>query len=243
MPVVGVREIVTQDGLNSLLEELDKRVERLEDNQRFLRSVGKLLAERRRLRFIDEAGPDGPWPPLAPSTVKGFREPRKKTKAGELKQRELRGAAGGRQVRFGKRSIREIARGELGRALLDVADRIRGAKGNRGAQNLAVKVLADRLGISESRARKAVGERRGSQTILRRSGRLMKSITDEAGIDVGENSVSVGTNVPYLVYHQSLAPRSKIPLRRVLGFDEGDKEGIAELLDAHTGRIMRGSAA
>lgn len=57
--------------------------------------------------------------------------------------------------------------------------------------------------------------------ILKRTGRLAKSLTDATAgeaINVISNkkSLVIGTRVPYGIYHQSDKPRLKIPLRKFL---------------------------
>lgn len=56
--------------------------------------------------------------------------------------------------------------------------------------------------------------------ILKRTGRLEKSVTDAADPEnvtrIGPIEMELGTRVPYAVYHQSDEPRSRIPLRKFL---------------------------
>lgn len=56
--------------------------------------------------------------------------------------------------------------------------------------------------------------------ILKQTGRLEKSVTEsshpENVTNIGPIMMELGTRVPYAVYHQSDAPRSKIPLRKFL---------------------------
>lgn len=55
--------------------------------------------------------------------------------------------------------------------------------------------------------------------LLKATGRLEKSITEIGGENISiitANSLTFGTTVPYGVFHQSDAPRSKIPLRKFL---------------------------
>lgn len=57
--------------------------------------------------------------------------------------------------------------------------------------------------------------------ILKRSGRLAESTTNPTAPDaineiVNKNTLIIGTRVPYGVYHQSDAPRKRIPLRKFL---------------------------
>lgn len=59
-----------------------------------------------------------------------------------------------------------------------------------------------------------------SYPILKQTGRLEKSVTDpghpENVTRIGPIEMELGTRVPYAVYHQSDAPRSRIPLRKFL---------------------------
>jgi phage gpG-like protein len=56
--------------------------------------------------------------------------------------------------------------------------------------------------------------------ILKASGRLEKSVTEQGHPDnvtrIGPLAMDMGTKVPYAEYHQSDAPRRKIPLRKFL---------------------------
>lgn len=57
--------------------------------------------------------------------------------------------------------------------------------------------------------------------ILKRSGRLASSVTDPSSSDainqiINKNTLVIGTKVSYGVFHQSDAPRKKIPLRKFL---------------------------
>lgn len=59
--------------------------------------------------------------------------------------------------------------------------------------------------------------------IMVRSGRLRDSVSSSSGrgnqdsiIQIGKSFLILGTKVPYGIYHQSDAPRSKMPLRKFL---------------------------
>lgn len=55
--------------------------------------------------------------------------------------------------------------------------------------------------------------------LLRATGRLADSVTGETGdsiVIIEKKLLAFGTRVPYAVYHQSDAPRGKIPLRKFL---------------------------
>lgn len=57
--------------------------------------------------------------------------------------------------------------------------------------------------------------------LLKRTGKLERSVTNPTDLNainylVGKQLLVIGSKVDYLVFHQSDAPRSKIPLRKVL---------------------------
>ena len=56
--------------------------------------------------------------------------------------------------------------------------------------------------------------------LLVRTGRLADSVTSptapEAIAEITPSSITIGTTVPYAIYHQSDAPRAKIPQRKFL---------------------------
>lgn len=64
--------------------------------------------------------------------------------------------------------------------------------------------------------------------ILARSGRLASSLLDRNDPDAvflaGRRSLTMGSDVPYLKYHQSDRPRSKIPQRKAVFIDGGPAE-------------------
>lgn len=64
--------------------------------------------------------------------------------------------------------------------------------------------------------------------ILVRTGRLAASLVNpsnsDAVSDVDATSLLLGTNVPYAIFHQSDAPRSKLPQRKVVFIDGGPSE-------------------
>jgi phage gpG-like protein len=59
-----------------------------------------------------------------------------------------------------------------------------------------------------------------SYPILKATGRLEKSVTDGSDHEnittIGPLMLTMGTRTPYAVYHQSDAPRSRLPLRKFL---------------------------
>lgn len=76
--------------------------------------------------------------------------------------------------------------------------------------------------------------------ILFRTGRLAKSTLSrnhpESGFYIGTQELVLGTKVPYAIYHQSDAPRSRIPLRKVVFLDGGPFD---EAKDGKNGRRER----
>ena len=84
--------------------------------------------------------------------------------------------------------------------------------------------------------------------ILKRTGRLEKSVTQSGGENVAEirnkRSLFFGTSVPYGEFHQSDKPRKKIPLRKYLfiGTDEtssGKSRGLQRIMKAGNITIFR----
>jgi phage gpG-like protein len=76
--------------------------------------------------------------------------------------------------------------------------------------------------------------------ILKRSGRLEGSVTkgehpDAINQIVNKDTLIIGTSVPYGIFHQSDAPRSKIPLRKFLFI--GPESSFA--LSPQKGRLER----
>lgn len=75
------------------------------------------------------------------------------------------------------------------------------------------------------------------------SGRLRDSISSSSGtpnqdsiVQIGKQSMILGTSVPYGIYHQSDAPRRKIPLRKFLFIGP---EAPSTAPSAVTGRLER----
>lgn len=64
--------------------------------------------------------------------------------------------------------------------------------------------------------------------LLRRSGRLEKSITSPNAegsiLIIGKNSVTIGTSIKYAIFHNSDDPRSKIPQRKFVFIGPESKE-------------------
>lgn len=83
----------------------------------------------------------------------------------------------------------------------------------------------------------------GKQPILVATGKLKKSLTGTPSTDsivtIGKRSLVLGTKVNYGIYHQSDAPRTKIPLRKFLFIGpEGGRFAPSRI----TGRLQRWTA-
>ena len=76
--------------------------------------------------------------------------------------------------------------------------------------------------------------------ILFRTGRLAKSLLSkdapEAEFYIGKQELILGTSVPYAIYHQSDAARSRIPQRKVVFIDGGPLDNAK---DGKNGRRER----
>lgn len=71
--------------------------------------------------------------------------------------------------------------------------------------------------------------------ILQATGRLMDSLVGETSDSVLEKSpmqMTIGTRVPYGVYHQSRKPRKKLPRRAFLDFDSNQRKRWMRVLKA-----------
>jgi phage gpG-like protein len=69
----------------------------------------------------------------------------------------------------------------------------------------------------------------GPRPILRRSGVLEESLTGHTGDTILVEEATyfgIGTAVPYVVFHQSLAPRSKLPRRAVVSLTTDQKHEL-----------------
>lgn len=65
--------------------------------------------------------------------------------------------------------------------------------------------------------------------ILERTGEIIRSLTQVTGDTIlveQPTYFAIGSAVPYLIYHQSLAPRTKIPRRPVFDPTEDDKHAL-----------------
>ncbi len=80
----------------------------------------------------------------------------------------------------------------------------------------------------------------GSAPILVRTGRLRDSITgtgnSDSILEIGKTSLILGTKTPYGIYHQSDAPRRKIPLRKFLFIGPESPQAAPSI---RTGRLER----
>lgn len=67
--------------------------------------------------------------------------------------------------------------------------------------------------------------------ILQRTGRLYESVVVQGAPDnvfeVGPNSLKIGTTVPYAGYHNSSAPRSRLPRRPIIALS-ADRQGFGD---------------
>lgn len=73
--------------------------------------------------------------------------------------------------------------------------------------------------------------------ILVRTGTLRESLTKaghpEAIQDLSDDALSIGTSVPYAIYHQSIRPRKRLPRRAMIDLPESVKARWLQIL-AHT---------
>lgn len=75
------------------------------------------------------------------------------------------------------------------------------------------------------------------QPILRRTGDLERSLTsgsDPNSVKIEQRKqLTLGSRVPYAIYHQSIAPRTKLPRRPMINLTEGFKRGVMRHLQAY----------
>lgn len=80
----------------------------------------------------------------------------------------------------------------------------------------------------------------GAKPILVRTGRLRDSVTGAGNSDsvlqINKTSMIIGTKTPYGIYHQSDAPRRKIPLRKFLFIGPESPQAAQSI---RTGRLER----
>jgi phage gpG-like protein len=65
--------------------------------------------------------------------------------------------------------------------------------------------------------------------ILERTGRLMRSVTQETGDTIlvqAPQYFAIGSAVPYVAFHQSTAPRRKLPRRAVVDLTTDDRHEL-----------------
>lgn len=93
--------------------------------------------------------------------------------------------------------------------------------------------------------------------ILKRSGRLESSLTDEndpeAIVRIGKKQLTIGTSTPYAVYHNSDKPRKKIPQRKIVfigpesrAFHQKDRQNKggrltrwSNIIDGYVGQVFK----
>jgi len=75
------------------------------------------------------------------------------------------------------------------------------------------------------------------QQILERTGDLRASLTrrgDPNAVHIEERKLlTLGTKLPYAIYHQSIAPRKKLPRRPVIQLTEAFKRGVMRYLHGY----------
>jgi len=224
----------TTDGLDHLLRVTDARIAALKNTAPLLHRIGKGMVELRRRRIDVEAGPAGPFAPLAKSTQMGFLHPA--TKSGRMLRGEQRGTLA--FLRRGK-SSRLLAgrKGFLGRAIVEAGAGLRGAKLDQSGQSAAYQLMAGRLGITMPQAARAMGERRGAGHILRRSGLLARSLAYRVEGDtvvVGSNRMAGEWNL--LGLHQG--GTAHMPARPVLGIEEEDRTLVGEAVEQFLAEVF-----
>lgn len=79
------------------------------------------------------------------------------------------------------------------------------------------------------------------QPILQRSGNLERSLTtgsDPNSVKIEERkTLTLGTRVPYAIYHQSIAPRTKLPRRPEIMLTEAFKRGVMHHMQTYLVQI------
>jgi len=69
----------------------------------------------------------------------------------------------------------------------------------------------------------------GAHPILQRTQRLMRSLTDLTGDTINVQTptyLGIGSATPYVAYHQSTAPRTRLPRRAIIDLTEDDKHEL-----------------
>lgn len=59
------------------------------------------------------------------------------------------------------------------------------------------------------------------------------TLRDSITYQTGSNTLYVGTNIEYGIYHQSEEPRTRIPRREFLGLDDADRAEAVEIFRDH----------
>lgn len=71
---------------------------------------------------------------------------------------------------------------------------------------------------------------------LVRTGKMKESFFFKAD----KTSVTIGNNAPQFIYHQSSAPRTKIPYRPMLAINESVRSIAQDIIQSHVDEIIRG---
>lgn len=84
----------------------------------------------------------------------------------------------------------------------------------------------------------------GEMPILMRTLRLYESLTDRNSpdfvFDGGERYLTLGTRVPYAIYHQSRQPRaSHLPRRPEIAFSEATKRALMKVMQMYAVQVAR----
>jgi phage gpG-like protein len=69
----------------------------------------------------------------------------------------------------------------------------------------------------------------GAHPILQRTQRLMRSLTDETGDTINVETptyLGIGSATPYVAYHQSTAPRTRLPRRAIIDLTDDQKSQL-----------------
>jgi phage gpG-like protein len=102
-----------------------------------------------------------------------------------------------------------------------------------GASNAAGKWPELKPSTQAERRRQGYG---AAHPILQRTRTLMRSVTQRTGDTIlvqTPNYFGVGSAVPWIVYHQSTAPRKKLPRRAVVDFTTDDRHEMVRPLRQH----------
>jgi len=89
-------------------------------------------------------------------------------------------------------------------------------------------------------------KRKGFDTIMVASRRLFKSLTGSGGdnvADITPTQLTFGTKVPYGIYHQSPAPRVRLPRRPIIAFNDEDRKAMTKLMQRYLVGVAREAEA